>query len=94
MERDGPSGALATPALVAFALAYLAAFYLGVRLNLAAGEVGLFWPANGVLLGVLLRLRSRRERVAAIAADDAEQSSPTVRKLVLRKRIVILLPFQ
>jgi diguanylate cyclase (GGDEF)-like protein len=39
-----------------FALAYLAAAALGIFLTREAGNVAVFWPANGLLLGALLRL--------------------------------------
>ena len=46
--------------LTATAAAYCAAAWLGVWLSRDAGNVAAFWPADGLLLGVLLRRRPER----------------------------------
>src|SRR4051812_46938229 len=45
--------------LAAIAAAYCAASWLGVSLSREAGNVAAFWPADGLLLGILLRRRGR-----------------------------------
>src|SRR4051794_25373351 len=45
--------------LAAIAAAYCAASWLGVWLSREAGNVAAFWPADGLLLGILLRRRGR-----------------------------------
>ena len=45
--------------LAAIAAAYCAASWLGVWLSRDAGNVAAFWPADGLLLGILLRCRGR-----------------------------------
>src|SRR3954453_14218286 len=45
--------------LAAIAAAYCAASWLGVWLSRDAGNVAAFWPADGLLLGILLRHRRR-----------------------------------
>jgi len=45
--------------LAAIAAAYCAASWLGVWLSRDAGNVAAFWPADGLLLGILLRHRGR-----------------------------------
>src|SRR3954453_22835809 len=45
--------------LAAIAAAYCAASWLGVWLSRDAGNVAAFWPADGLLLGILLRRRAR-----------------------------------
>src|SRR5919106_5333794 len=41
------------------ALAYLAAAALGVAFSREAGPMAVFWPANALLLGLLLRMPPR-----------------------------------
>src|SRR4051794_34831212 len=45
--------------LAAIAAAYCAASWLGVWLSRDAGNVAAFWPADGLLLDILLRHRGR-----------------------------------
>ena len=42
-----------------FALAYLAAVVLGIAFTRETGPIAVFWPANALLLGLLLRERRR-----------------------------------
>ncbi|MGH6912738.1 MAG: MASE1 domain-containing protein, partial [Geminicoccales bacterium] len=42
---------------VGFALAYLAAVVVGIALTREAGTIAVFWPANALLIGLLLRVR-------------------------------------
>ena len=53
MLARGWAGAL--PRALATGVAYAAAALLGVWLGRAGGSVAAFWPANGLLLGLLLR---------------------------------------
>ena len=49
------------------ALAYLTAALLGIDLSREAGNVAVFWPANALLVGALLRI-DPRERPLILTA--------------------------
>ena len=60
-RHDLSAGALASAA--GFALATLAAALLGIVLTRESGDVAVFWPVNGIVAGVLLRLPRERHLV-------------------------------
>jgi diguanylate cyclase (GGDEF)-like protein len=70
---------------VACALAYLAAAALGIAFTREAGQIAVFWPANALLLGLLLRMPRRDYPIslavcmlAAIAVNLAYDDPPSV----------------
>ena len=70
MNRAPPAGTLASVA--GAALLYFASASLGIWLARCAGSVAVFWPANGLLLGLILRAPPRgRHHVVAVAAGCA-----------------------
>ena len=68
-RHDLIAGALASAA--ALALALLAAALLAMALTREAGGIALFWPVNGLLAGVLLRLPRGRQPLAVAAGFAA-----------------------
>ena len=52
---------------VGCALAYMLTAVLGIELTREPGQIAVFWPANALLMGLLLRMR-RRDYPLSLAA--------------------------